>query len=439
MSRIYPYISIMMILCSILIQANIAEGKEEEKLLKIVVLSRHGLRSPIQSHKVLEQWTEKEWPYWTVKDGELTPRGAVLISAFWETLRDEPWFKELFPKSVCPDQGLIYVRANTLERTQATAIALLNGFAPGCGLTYKVLDSSKWDPLFTPLEAKIYTVDLAKAKKEFDQLYGSIEKFQSELREPLHMIVDTLGPCPQKTCSAYGLPDKCTILDLPNKVSISKNNDIHLHGGLGIAILSSELFLLELGEWPKGNLSSLNVTKEFVQKTLPVHAAFFNASHQLPEIAQIKGSSLLKVMTDALMSRDSDPAVNKAKLAIFVGHDANISTIAGLLSLSWDIGGYPKGATVPGGILVFTLWDTDKGKIVKVHYICQSLETVANPSIYPQEIVKEQLALYPLGKNESQPAIFECSEKQFNDWITTVINKKYLIKETVPLRSKRVL
>lgn len=423
-----------------MIQPTIAESKNQEKLLKMVVLSRHGLRSPIQSHEVLEGWTEKDWPYWTVKDGDLTPRGTVLVSALWETLRDELWLNELFPKNICPDQELIYVRANTLERTQTTAIALLNGFAPGCGLNYMVIDSSKWDPLFTPLETKTYSVDLPKAIKEFDQLYGGIEKIQSSFKEPLTMISDKLGPLPQKTCNKYGLSAQCTLFDLPNKIAINDKNDIHLSGGLGIAITSSEIFLWELCEWPKGNFSSLSVSKDFVQKTLPVHTAFFNAAHQVPEVAQIKGGSLLRAMTDALTSTDSNSAINKAKLAVFVGHDSNISSIAGLLSLNWNLGDYPPGVAAPGGILAFTLWETPKGNIVRAHYVCQSLDTLANPSIYPQTILKEQLALYPSGKKTStESALFECSEKQFKDWVDKVINKKYLVKQTTPLKAKRIL
>ena len=60
------------------------QGGGDAKLLKMVVLSRHGVRSPTQSSETLESWSRKDWPEWPVKRGELTPRGAKLVTAMWE-------------------------------------------------------------------------------------------------------------------------------------------------------------------------------------------------------------------------------------------------------------------------------------------------------------------------------------------------------------------
>jgi Histidine acid phosphatase. len=60
------------------------QGGGDAKLLKMVVLSRHGVRSPTQSSETLESWSRKDWPEWPVKRGELTRRGASLVSAIWE-------------------------------------------------------------------------------------------------------------------------------------------------------------------------------------------------------------------------------------------------------------------------------------------------------------------------------------------------------------------
>ena len=54
-------------------------GGGDAKLLKMVVLSRHGVRSPTQSSETLESWSRKDWPEWPVKRGGLTPRGAKLV------------------------------------------------------------------------------------------------------------------------------------------------------------------------------------------------------------------------------------------------------------------------------------------------------------------------------------------------------------------------
>ena len=51
------------------------QGGGDAKLLKMVVLSRHGVRSPTQSSETLGSWSRKDWPEWPVKRGELTRAG----------------------------------------------------------------------------------------------------------------------------------------------------------------------------------------------------------------------------------------------------------------------------------------------------------------------------------------------------------------------------
>lgn len=131
-------------------------------------------------------------------------------------------------------------------------------------------------------------------------------------------------------------------------------------------------------------------------------------------MAIVKASWILRAIIDTLTNLDIDSDVNKAKLIIFVGHDVNIACIAGMLSVDWDIPGYSSGATPPGGMLVFTLWETLNGNIVKAYYTCQSLETLRASSIYPQKIYKQQLySISPITSKKVNKKFFEYSEKQF--------------------------
>ena len=85
------------------------QGGGDAKLLKMVVLSRHGVRSPTQSSETLESWSRKDWPEWPVKRGELTPRGAKLVTAMWE--QEAAFLREagLLPSKGCPEAGTIAV------------------------------------------------------------------------------------------------------------------------------------------------------------------------------------------------------------------------------------------------------------------------------------------------------------------------------------------
>lgn len=107
------------------------QGGGDAKLLKMVVLSRHGVRSPTQSSETLESWSRKDWPEWPVKRGELTPRGAKLVTAMWE--QEAAFLREagLLPSKGCPEAGTIAVRADRDQRTRVTGEAVLEGLAPG--------------------------------------------------------------------------------------------------------------------------------------------------------------------------------------------------------------------------------------------------------------------------------------------------------------------
>ena len=64
------------------------------------------------------------------------------------------------------------------------------------------------------------------------------------------------------------------------------------------------------------------------------------------------------------------------RLLVIVGHDANITNVAGMLGLSWLIPGYQRDDTPPGGALVFELWCTSQKEscIVKIYYTSQTLD-----------------------------------------------------------------
>jgi 4-phytase/acid phosphatase len=63
------------------------------------------------------------------------------------------------------------------------------------------------------------------------------------------------------------------------------------------------------------------------------------------------------------------------RVLIVVGHDTNISNIAGLLGISWLLDGYPPDDTPPGGALVFELWLQAQGEMaVSTYYVAQSAD-----------------------------------------------------------------
>ena len=124
----------------------------DARLVKVVALSRHGVRPPTQSAETLASWSSRQWPDWGIPPGHLSERGAALIRAEWEGMRNALAFNGLLPASGCPEEGSIFIYADNEERTLATARAMLEGLAPGCGMEVSSAPEGR-DPVFHPVKS----------------------------------------------------------------------------------------------------------------------------------------------------------------------------------------------------------------------------------------------------------------------------------------------
>ena len=130
---------------------------------KVVQVSRHGVRPPTESNeKLLTSVTQRQWPTWLVPLGNLTGHGytgAVEMGRYrGQVLRTAG----LIPQG-CPDAKNLLVHASPLQRTKATAQALLDGMFPGCGLQPTYV-AGKQDALFQANEMPFAALDPVKSQ-----------------------------------------------------------------------------------------------------------------------------------------------------------------------------------------------------------------------------------------------------------------------------------
>lgn len=349
-----------------------AFADDSGKLLKIVALSRHGVRSPTQDAKVLSIWSQKAWPVWPVARGELTERGARLVEAMWSDLRGHFQSHKLLPEGQCPAAGTIFVRSDVDERDKATSAAILAGVAPGCSLGY-ALSGKKIDPLFHPVKAGLYRYDpISAATNVLTMAPGGLGKLQEDFSGPLALLDKVLGPPAPALCARFALTPNCQVADLPNAVSISSTGEeIRLVGALGIASSVAEIFLLEYAQWPGAPAGWGLVNGARLAQLLPVHARIFDVVNRAPIVSWANGSGLLKEMSLALLGRHPDKRANEAKLAVFVGHDTNIANVGALLGVTWQASGYPLNGIPPAGVLFLELWERQGQKHILARFYAQ--------------------------------------------------------------------
>lgn len=353
---------------------------DDARLLKIVALSRHGVRSPTQAPETLALWSERLWPHWPVERGHLTPRGARLVTAMWADLRGTLLNYGLLPDAACPPPGAVFVRADIDQRTRATAHALLEGLMPGCAQSYAVADA-ELDPLFHPVKAGLYAFDPASAAKSvLSMTDGGLERLQDDFTGPLALIDKLSAPPSAKLCRRFGLPPQCRLSDIPNSVSVSsEGRSVGLTGGLAIASSLAEIFLLEYGQWPDSPAGWGQVDRATLSQTQPVHSRVFDVVNRAPLVAWARGSALLTEMTAALTGTHYDQRLNAASLVVFVGHDTNIANLGGLLGVNWQARGYPRNDIPPAGVLFLELWGRGDRREVRVSFYAQPPEALHAP------------------------------------------------------------
>lgn len=371
------------ILCAFICLPGQALGfAPEGKLLKVVVLSRHGVRAPTQDEKVLKMWSRKTWPVWPVERGYLTPRGARLVKAMWTDMRQIFAKKKLLPETSCPAADSIFVRADVDERTRATAQAILEGLADNCSFGYAV-SKDKIDPLFHPVKAGLYRFNPVEAATNvLSMTDGGMEKLQEDLSGAVSLIGRINGDPSEKLCSRFTLTANCQLTDLPNAVSVSADGaSIRLVGGLSIASSLAEIFLLEYGNWPVEAAGWGQVNASVLGQILPAHSRIFDIVNRAPVVAWARGSSLLREMTAALFGEHYDKRCNEAKLVVFVGHDTNIANIGSLLGINWRVSGYPFNGIPPGGALCLELWENAGEPLVYARFYAQPPAALHAPFI----------------------------------------------------------
>ena len=114
----------------------------------VVVLSRHGTRSPITQGSSIDKFAAAPWPKWDVPPSYLTPHGYQAIKLFGIWDRANFARQGLFAATGCDDAVYVTIIADTDERTIETGKALAEGMFPGCTIDVHAQKEGTVDPLY---------------------------------------------------------------------------------------------------------------------------------------------------------------------------------------------------------------------------------------------------------------------------------------------------
>ena len=362
------------------IAANAARADE---LKLAIILSRHGVRSPLLTADKLAPYASQAWPEWETAPSVQTPRGNQLIALMGDYYRARFRRSGLLSGDPAVDGPLVYIRADNDQRTIATATILGKALVSVGEPDVHALPEGQVDPLFRSYPAHVGTpnMDLAEASVlgrvggDLSNLDLAYERQYSELNTILYGPGADVG----KLASITG----------PSKISVgSKSYLVSLKGPLRAAEEAIDSFILQYADGkPISEVGWGRVDEKTLTDLLTLHSAFFDLADRTFYAAQVQGSNLASHIVDTLEQGAQADSVPGAlgppgeRIVILAGHDSNIANIGGLFDMDWMVPGTQANPVLPGGALVFELWkrgDAPGAYYVRTSYVAQTLGQLRN-------------------------------------------------------------
>ncbi|ESQ92872.1 histidine-type phosphatase [Asticcacaulis benevestitus] len=344
--------------CLLAIQASAQPTKVE----RVVMLMRHGVRSPITGEAPLDTQTGAPWPVWSVPPETITPHGAEALKALGNV--DRAWLsaRGILPAKACPDLAKTIVWTNTSPRTIATGQAYVQGLAPGCALHVGHLPEDQIDPLFEPTRAPPPWFDAQRAVTSINAYTGGmpvlVQRHDATLGQLEHVLDCGASPCsPQRA---------------PRLAVTADNRGLVFEGPVRDASGTAEVLMLEYLEgfplkevgWGRANPATLKTVGE-------VHAALFDVFSRPPYMMAFQTEPTARRIIDDF-SRPDAPDFD-----MLVGHDTNVAALAALLGVTVEAPGFAVNDPSPGGALVLALIRDAQGRaFVRVYYRSQSADDI---------------------------------------------------------------
>lgn len=364
------------------------------ELLKVVLLTRHGIRAGTKSSAYLAAHSRRAWPQWPVGPGELTPHGAVAIGRMGAWLRMHYAAAGLLPAHGCVDAGTAMVWAdNADKRTRESGQAVMDGLFPDCGMHAKWLPLGHDDPLFDGSATD--PIDYAKAVQAV-RAQGNPDAPAPGYRHAMRQLARALGIA--HDCKAAA--PACDWMRKPNHLVRKADGDVALEGPLHDAATLSEILLLE---YVQGFPADAGIASPAtLREVLPLHGMYAHLMRRTPYLAAHNAHALAGAIVQAL-DATSAPAGGGApaasKLLLFLGHDTNLSNMGALLGVDWTLPDEPD-ATAPDTTLAFELLGDDAGqRFVRVRVYYQTLQQLRAASVLDAGNPAGALTLRPPGCN----------------------------------------
>lgn len=397
-----------------------------DDLRSVIVLMRHGVRTPIESETRSNAYNAQPWPAWPTKPGDLTPHGGQALRLLADFYRAR--YPSLLQLNSCDHPG-IYVEANTVSRTIASAKALLPGLSPKCTVQAHFF-TNHMNPLFSPSESS--DVD---PQRLIDATMGRMADqpawFTSAFGRPLDKMHLVLTSCDGPTCGK-SKPDFRTSR-VQNGVAAFRDPRAESPVTLGADF--AENFLLQYTEGlPMSQVGWGRVSRADLNDLMEMNTRYHDFMLRAPYGAQVAASNLAAHIRDTILSVASGKptayqlGTTDDHFILLDGHDANLSWLGGLLRIDWLLPDQTFNGTPPGSALVFEVhYSRASGSAtVQLLFISQTLDQIRDLRTLTGAELPSIAPIFIPGCSGSAPT-YACSVEEFARVVDSAIDNRFVV------------
>ncbi|MCQ9154993.1 Ca2+-dependent phosphoinositide-specific phospholipase C [Acidomonas methanolica] len=334
-------------------------GRHGFHLRRVVMVMRHGIRSPLPGQEPATATIAGGWPHWDVAPGDLTPHGAAGMRSIGQFER--AWLDEngLLPAHGCPAAGSVAIRSNSAERTVASAQSFADGFAPACSLAIAHRPPGTPDPLFSALDADPARFDMRSIVPHLPDANAMFAPHKDMLAALGRPVRCNDGPCGFLSAPSHVEPN-------------DTNHGLTLSGPIREGSSIAEALMLAYLDGkatPVTDGKSLDAGQLGALSAL--HAAMLDSIVRPPAI----GAPMSRDLRARLVADLTDKTGPDFRL--YVGHDDTIAPLLGLMDTHVRAPGYAPDEIPVGSALGFAVYGNDLGEtVVRVFFQSQTPEAL---------------------------------------------------------------
>ena len=347
-------------------------GQTGYTLDRVVVLSRHNIRSPLSTGgSMLNEITPHEWFEWTSKSSELSLRGAMLETLMGQYFR--LWLEDqgLFPENYQPEDGAVRFYANAKQRTLATARYFSAGLLPVAVVPVEThADYDKMDPIFNPVITFLtdeYAQDAIAQIAEKGGVAG-LEGIHAGLLDAIELLMDVTD---MNESEAYKSGKFGDLLTDKTTIQLEVGKEPAMDGPIKKATSVADALTFQYYEMADDKAAAFghDLTREDWLKLHSIVDAYVEVLYEAPLVCVNVAHPLLQELRDELTAEDR-------KFSFLCGHDSNIASVMAALDVEeYELPDTVEPKTPIGVKLVFETWKSGDGEsYANVRLVYQSTE-----------------------------------------------------------------